>query len=227
MRKQHRRTGIYAVAALGGVVLPLVMPGSAWPSPANWISDTKTGCKLWNAAPLPKESVSWSGRCPGGVASGSGVAQWIEGGKPGQKYSGELIAGQANGRGVLIFANGDRYDGEWREGELDGRGTVTLSNGDTYSGDWVAGRRTGHGVYLHRGDDAFVYDGGFVDGKRFGHGVLRWRGASYDGEWRDDLPTGFGVLTNADGKTFAGMWKHGCLQDAEATVGVTRKQCGF
>lgn len=225
MRERHAQTGMYSVAVCA---VALLVASRACAAPANWMTDPRTGCRVWNAEPLPNESVSWSGRCAGGMASGDGVAQWSEGGKLGQRYYGEFVAGQANGRGVLIFANGDRFEGQWVEDKLDGHGTATFTNGDKYSGEWLDGRRSGHGVFTHSKGDAFVYDGGFAADKKFGHGILRWRtGASFDGAWIDDVPNGFGILKSADGKTAAGIWKHGCLQSEQIAIGVTRAQCGF
>jgi hypothetical protein len=228
MRHRYLREGICADAAYSATLL-LASLSMAWAASANWLADPKTGCRIWNAAPLPNESVTWSGGCLGGMATGIGVAQWREGGKQGQKYSGELIAGKANGHGVLTFANGDRFDGQWEEDALEGQGTATFSNGDSYKGEWHAGKRRGHGVYTHKGSEPYVYDGGFADDKKFGPGTLTWQtGARFDGMWFNDLPNGFGVLTSPDGTMVSGTWKRGCLHQGEGfAIGVTKAQCGF
>ncbi len=41
-----------------------------------WIADAKTGCQVWNPAPSPGESISWSGPCSNGKATGTGTLQW-------------------------------------------------------------------------------------------------------------------------------------------------------
>ena len=54
-------------------------------------------------------------------------------------------------------------------------------------------------------------------------------GGRYDGEWRSDLPNGYGTRYVADGQTYAGYWQNGCFRDGRrwATLGVTAQQCGF
>jgi hypothetical protein len=38
-----------------------------------WIIATNQRCKIWNPEPKPNESVTWSGPCKDGLASGKGV----------------------------------------------------------------------------------------------------------------------------------------------------------
>jgi hypothetical protein len=140
---------------------PELLPG--------WIADTRTGCRVWNADPRPAESVTWSGDCVDGLATGRGTAQWFTNGRPTDRYEGEYRAGQENGSGTFAWANGERYEGEWRNGERAGRGVYVWPNGDRYEGEWRDGLRAGRGVYA-------------------------WRtGDRYEGEWLDDAPTGVGT----------------------------------
>jgi hypothetical protein len=37
-------------------------------------------------------------------------------------YEGEWVRGKKEGRGTLIFQNGDTYEGEWKEGLISGVG---------------------------------------------------------------------------------------------------------
>jgi hypothetical protein len=87
----------------------------------SWITDAGSGCRIWNANPRPNERVEWTGRCDGGMASGTGIVSWLENDLPTDRYEGEYRNGQENGRGIYRWANGDRYDGEWRDGERSGR----------------------------------------------------------------------------------------------------------
>ena len=49
------------------------------------------------------------------------------------------------------------------------------------------------------------------------------------GEWRDDVPNGYGTRYSADGQSYAGLWQGGCFRDGSrwATVGVSAERCGF
>jgi hypothetical protein len=86
--------------------------------PPAWITDAKTGCKVWNPAPQAHETIRWSGGCEGGYAQGKGTLQWFENGRPGDRYEGEYQAGKRNGHGTVTMSNGTRIEGDWRNDEL-------------------------------------------------------------------------------------------------------------
>jgi len=81
-------------------------------SPA-WITATNQPCKIWNPEPQPNESVTWSGSCTDGFASGKGALKWTENGKPDVEFDGEYANGKRNGMGVVIMPDGNRTQGEW------------------------------------------------------------------------------------------------------------------
>jgi len=63
-------------------------------------------------------------------------------------------------------------------------------------------------------DKGMKYVGEFKYGKRHGKGILMMpdretsRGQKqYEGQWKDNLPTGKGTLTFTDGRKFVGQWK--------------------
>jgi len=87
-------------------------------APPSWIADPKTGCKIWNPAPQPHESIQWSGHCTDGLAQGEGTLQWIENGKKGDRYVGEYQDGKRNGHGIVTDTHGNRVEGDWRDDEL-------------------------------------------------------------------------------------------------------------
>ena len=111
--------------------------------PACWKEvEGRPGCYLWNPAPKPEETVSWSGACEGGKASGKGEAVW--------RF---------------------QRDGAWKtsssEGELRGGRTPVghwvnvLSDGTTWEGPYVDGKR--HGLWVKQGSlgrDYFCFSRG-------------------------------------------------------------------
>jgi hypothetical protein len=109
-----------------GVLASIVILGTALPGAAQtqtdrqpgWIADSKTGCKVWNPAPQPHETIRWSGGCKGGYAQGTGTLQWFEDGRPSDRYEGDYQAGKRNGHGVVTQRNGTRIEGDWRNDEL-------------------------------------------------------------------------------------------------------------
>ena len=82
------------------------------PTPA-WITASNQPCKIWNPSPQPNESVTWSGPCKDGFASGEGVLRWTEDGKPDVEYRGGYANGRRNGHGIMIMPDGKRIEGQW------------------------------------------------------------------------------------------------------------------
>lgn len=121
-----------AVAAGARAQTPLAHPGQAG------YTRTDQGCFVWNPKPGPDESVSWSGACVDGLASGSGTRQWRSGGKLGSRYTGTMLDGKEDGTGTLTYANGDHYDGEWHDGKPNGQGSFTTSS-VVVKGEWKDG----------------------------------------------------------------------------------------
>ena len=103
------------IASLAGVCLPaMAQDRTALP---DWITATNQPCKIWNPSPQPNESVTWSGGCKNGLASGKGVLKWTENGKPDAVYDGEYAEGKRNGAGTLIMPDGKRVTGNWSNDE--------------------------------------------------------------------------------------------------------------
>lgn len=110
----------------------------------HWITDSH-GCKVWDSLPSPNESVTWSGPCVDGFASGKGKLSWFINGRLHGTYDGELKEGHYDGRGVQIWPTGARYDGEWKSDRADGQGTYRSASGEVCSGMWANGCFQGKG----------------------------------------------------------------------------------
>ena len=87
-------------------------------APPDWITAANQPCKIWNPAPEPNESVTWSGQCTDGFASGQGILRWTVNGKLDAVFEGSYAMGKRNGHGVLMTADGNRIEGEWRNDML-------------------------------------------------------------------------------------------------------------
>jgi hypothetical protein len=112
---------------------------TAPPTPAGWIADPATGCRVWNASPQPGEAMGWSGPCQNNLAQGRGVLQWFKDGKPIARYEGDYREGKVNGRGRYTWASGSRFEGEFRDDRPNGQGAFTQVNGTVFSGVWKNG----------------------------------------------------------------------------------------
>jgi hypothetical protein len=189
-----------AVVAVAAIALFVILQGGP---KGRWMSDPKTGCKIWDDTPHPDQSVTWSGECKNGYAEGSGTALWTIKGKPEDRYEGEMRAGKMTGAGILSFPNGMRYEGAFRANDFHGTGKLTYANGDVYEGQFVDDDRSGTGTLVMK------------DGRR------------YVGGWKKDLPDGQGTLTRADGTSVSGIWKMGCLNEGNmrAALVATPREC--
>jgi hypothetical protein len=107
-------------------------------TPTGWVADLKTGCKIWDDAPDPEESMTWSGECADGMAEGKGTLQFFIGDKPAASYEGDMRGGRADGHGINIEPDGARYEGQWRNNAADGFGTYTR-DGKRFEGTWSKG----------------------------------------------------------------------------------------
>ena len=109
-----------AQAAIAIAAIFLMTEGVAQPEKPkpDWITTTNQPCKVWNPEPKGDESVTWSGDCKDGLATGKGILRWTENGKPDVEFDGEYRNGKRNGHGVMMTPDGDRVEGIWVNDEL-------------------------------------------------------------------------------------------------------------
>ena len=76
----------------------------------------------------------------------------------GTKYYGELDDGKfANGRGIMVFSNGDRYDGDFHDGQRNGCGTFNFSSKDKrYTGQFQNDHFHGLGKLIFKNGDQYI-----------------------------------------------------------------------
>jgi len=198
----------------------------------DWISDTKTGCKIWDNEPAPNESVTWSGGCKSGFATGFGVLVWFANGKFEERDVGVLLHGQQNGQDTQTFSNGDKSTGEWINGVQTGEDTYIFSNGNIVVGVVDKGHFIGNVKEIYADGDKYVgpfsdynsneqqgvetlvngnkYTGEFKNGQFSGVGTETYpSGNKYVGEFADGLFNGQGTYTTAHGFKYVGEFKDG------------------
>lgn len=218
-----------------------------------WAVTENQPCQVYNPhdRSLNPITVTWSGECADGRATGEGQLVWRINDLA-HSYTGRMRDGRRHGRGAYAWANGNRYEGQWRAGRRHGRGIMTWNSGARYEGQWRHDRLAGHGVYFgadgsyYEGElddnekhgeglwiwpDGGYYLGGYQYGKQHGRGARFWAdGDRYEGEWRHDRPNGHGTLTWANGRYHEGEWRNGCFGKRDgywATVGASAAACGF
>lgn len=149
-------------APIAGLLMAFAIATAHSADDTAWIED-QNGCKIANPHPQPKETVTWSGACVDGLASGEGSMQWFEEGRPTARYEGALEAGWANGKGSLNLPNGAKYVGDWQNSREHGQGRMEWPDGSWYDGDWRSGKPHGYGQY--RTAEGRLLTGKFVDGE--------------------------------------------------------------
>lgn len=115
------------------------------------------------------------------------------------------------------YPSGDFYVGEVVDGKREGRGTYYFQNGDIYVGEFVCDTFHGLGAFKKANfsinGQACVgrsYEGEFKDGLRCGRGVLRSGfGDTYDGSFVSDAFDGEGTMHYANGDVYSGYWSKG------------------
>jgi len=199
-------------------------------APARWIADARTGCKLWNPYPQPRETVKWDGPCKGGIANGQGVTEWFQDGKLTGRKEGEVRNGRSEGRGLSFDPMGTRYEAEFVDGKLNGRGVVTFTNGTRYVANFVDDKLQGRGVITF--PDGGKIDADFVDGEavrgiaitsagdryegelknlqRHGQGKMLFKksGTIYEGSFVENKREGYGTIFYTDGGRYEGEWRN-------------------
>ena len=177
----------------------------------DWTADPATGCTAWNPNPQPGETITWSGACVDGKASGEGTLAFVQNGSPTQTVSCSAFAeGVCSGKQKITFADGTTHEGEAIKGSWQGKVVAIRPNGSRYEWQFVDGKREKKGMYASA--DGHRYEGDF-DGtnKRSGKGIYVWPdGDRYDGYWSDNTFQGYGERT-LGGRTERGLWVSGKL----------------
>ena len=130
---------------------------SCWKDVAN-----RPGCRVWDYF-TPDATITWSGKCSGGVADGRGTLKWSKGEKT-IRSTGTLSNGKRHGRWVTSRANGVVQEGPYVDGKPHGRWVTRYPDGMVREGPYVEGKR--HGRWVWRRGDRTVGEDEYVNGKK-------------------------------------------------------------
>ena len=98
-----------------------------------------------------------------------------------------------DGRGSMLYPNGNRYDGQYRDGKRNGCGTFTFNNGRRYVGEFQNDLFSGRGMWLLENGDRYI------------------------GDFEFNKCNGEGVYLFADGTSQSGIWQQGRLVNGDIT----------
>ena len=192
------------------------MVGAAYGQKAsNWVQEEETGCKVYNEAPQPEESVQITGNCLNGYLEGQGTVIWYLRREFNQKSEGFHIKGKLNGQGSATDAIGNKYIGEFKDSKLHGKGTSTTASGEKYVGEFKDGKIHGYGTLTTAIGEKYV--GEIKDGLMHGQGTLTTAiGEKYVGEFKDGLMSGQGIIYDAKGNIAqSGIFKDNKLSTSQ------------
>lgn len=130
----------------------------------------------------------------------------------GSYFAGSYEEGFRCGHGILTWPEGSRYVGQFQRGRANGEGILTRMDGSVYRGSFAEDCMSGEGVLQWK--DGVVYVGQFASNRRQGRGTMKWttgRWKSYEGEWKDGMQHGSGVLTDESDNVLCGIFSGGKL----------------
>lgn len=215
---------------LSGLIVPAssshAQQAKSPPEQSHWLA-TNGGCLVWDEMRMPDETVTWSGACIDGKASGvgSGIFRYRENGIwKEQRYEGALQGGKLNGQATVSSDDTGRYSGRFADGKRDGQGVEIDAKGNRFEGEFRDGKKM-HGIYTYA--NGTIYEGDFANEQFNGSGSVTFPdGSRYTGTFKDGLPDGPGTFTRL-GQTATGTWSKGCLHKGGivAAVGVPKETC--
>lgn len=121
----------------------------------NFIKDKQSGCTVWFKYYFDEDSVTWSGNCTKGFASGEGTMIGYTKGKLTSKYIGHMEQGKPNGKGVFTFGADRILNGHFSNGEPLFLNDVCLNHlhkhiiSETDSADMYVGDNGWKQLYYH------------------------------------------------------------------------------
>ena len=156
----------------------------------------------------------------------------------GDRYNGEWKNDKKEGKGMMTYKNGDIYEGEWKNDKREGKGEVTYPSGYKLIGNWKNDKRDGYVQYEDPNKKHFEYSENkyfinydqekhnvvdknfkgysgclvFKDNKyiKEGYGVMTYENNDmYNGNWKNNLPSGKGTYIFGNKDQFNGMFENG------------------
>ncbi len=186
--RAREAAGTAEVPVAGGSGLPAgIRPEDTCPgkevASSCWMElSNRPGCYTWNPNLQREETVTWTGGCSNGRASGVGDRAWSytddEGEPASSSGTGELRDDKEAGLWTTRLASGLVAEGSWVDGRPHGHHVLRWPSGRVHEGPYVDGKENGHWIerYSLFGTH-WVEEGPYVDGRKHGH----WRERADDG----------------------------------------------
>ena len=125
------------------------------------------------------------------------------------KYEGQIIKDNYNGRGILNFKDGSRYEGTFENGKYNGHGKITSPNGNYKEGIFENGKIIGKYIQKYIQDEHTIYEGESENGEFDGSGILIDNTRRYEGNFKNGTFNGLGTVIYKDGNRYEGNFENG------------------
>jgi hypothetical protein len=127
-------------------------------------------------------------------------------------YIGSYLHGKKDGKGKMVYENGNIYDGEWKDDKREGQGKMIQTDGTTFEGQWKDNHLNGEGIIVWANGRKYI--GNLINDQKNGKGVTYAADGSkeYEGAYYNGNPYGHGVNTFSDNEgsyKYEGEWKAG------------------
>jgi hypothetical protein len=193
-----------------------------------WIMDPRNGCSVWNTEPQPDETLSWSGSCLDGKASGRGTAIFRT--RSGStRVNGSMREGRLEGPATIIGADGTRIQAAFVNGMAEGKMLSVTPDGTSFETTAVNNKSEGPatltlpghiriaGNFSHRSGNVFV-----------GPATITTPNFRYEGLLDNrHRPHGRGSLRVAGDVPRTTTWNHGCsiVRGTVVAIGASTSEC--
>lgn len=137
-------------------------------------------------------------------------------------YIGQMRGGIREGRGMLVYLDGNIYEGYFEEDSTSLKGRLLFDNGDIYVGDIENMGMNGQGVYFNNTEKS-KYTGSFADDAPHGQGEEEWAdGTRYKGQFIMGVKEGRGVFKTRDGGVYEGDLVNGIFEGKGTLVSANK-----
>ena len=120
-------------------------------------------------------------------------------------YEGEFKNGERNGYGKMEYKKEGLYNGEFKNGERSGHGKMEYGN-RTYEGEWENDMKHGLGKMIYKPSGA-SYTGNFKNDMFDGEGIYKFsNGAFHIGNMKEDAFKGQGKRVDKNYDIYEGEW---------------------
>lgn len=160
----------------------------------------------------------------------------------GRTYIGQFQDNKFHGEGTLMYLDGITYKGKFKFGKFDGEGTLQYPNKSFFKGQFQSGKPHGPGILTDaKGTKVNLQ---FADGKCLtprrlagfdyykpnSNSNLLYKGTSvylngtvYEGQFKDRMRHGEGILTLADGTVYRGQFEDNAYHGKGTLIYAARK----